>query len=294
MEKDLYEILEISDNASDSEIKEAYRKLAKKYHPDKNEGNAGAEEKFKEISGAYEILKDSQKRKKYNYMRSNPHAGFNGSSAGDPFGGDYSDINDILSEIFGQFGGRGASRSRGFRGFSNGMEFDFSQSRMKPTRKNIHQAIRLPLSALMQGTSVEINSPLGKRVKINIKAGTPDHHKIKLSNQAPQGDLILEIHATDDKVYFYDNNDLVKRENISFFDAVLGCQLQVNAPDNKKVKIKIPPRSSGGKRLKIRGLGFNKDGQKADLYIELNLVVPKDLTPEQRKLIKKAAEQSNT
>ena len=291
MQKDLYEILGLKSSATETEIKNAYRKLAKKYHPDKNAGNARAEERFKEISGAYEVLKDKKKRDKYDYMKNNPYANFSGGSSTDPFGGDFSDINEILSNLFGQFGGF-SQGGQEFHASGPNRKFNFAGRQNRQRKQNMIQVIQLPLSSALNGIAVQIVTPIGKKVNVNIQAGTPDGHKIKLPNQAPAGDLILEIKTTEDKEYFYEDNFLLKSENVSFFDALFGGQIQVTVPGEKKVNLKIPPNSNSGKRFKLPGLGYDKKGKKAPLFVQLNIVIPESLSKEQRELLKRASKLS--
>jgi DnaJ-class molecular chaperone len=292
-ERDLYKILGVDENADTKTIKDAYRKLAKKYHPDKTANDTAAAERFKEVSAAYEVLKDPEKRKKYDAMRKNPFGAYgngNGSFDFQSAFGDMGDLNDILASIFGggSFTGRRKTANNirfDFGGFDGGGAGGFHTHQVK---RDTHQILRLPLGMLIRGGAIEIRTPAGKKVKIDIPAGTPDGNKIRLRDQAVNGDLILEIVATPDKQFYFEGNNLIQREEINFFEALFGKKITIKAPSGKTVKLKIPAGSNSGKRFRLPGLGFNRKGTASDLYIEIAVTIPDNLTKEQMSLLKQA------
>jgi len=290
MDKELYKILGVTEKASAKEIKDSYRELAKKYHPDKNRDNPKAAERFKEVSAAYEVLKDPEKRKKYDHMRNNPFAGYQGNGGQYGFGEDFGDLNDVLSQIFG--GSRSKRKSSTFGGFNNynnsGSTPGFGGFNGRRQRSDTVQKLKLPLSTLIKGGKIEITTPLKNKIKIDIKPGIANGHKIKINDQAQRGDLILEIVALPDRKYYFEGNNLVQKEEITFFEALFGKKISISTPAGKRVKLSIPPMSDAGKRFKIPNLGFDSKGNPGSLYIELQLVLPGDLTKEQLTLLKNA------
>lgn len=296
MAKDFYDVLGVSRSASDSEIKSAYRKLAKQYHPDKNAGNEQAAEKFKEIGEAYATLGDPEKRKMYDQFGAAGAGGFGGSGFGgtgfDPsdfagfggagfggsgfggagFGG--GNFQDIFSQMFsggGAGGGFGGSPFGG-TGFGGGA----------PSAVNAE----LTISVLdgYNGVVKTINLE-GKRLDITIPAGTRDGGKLRLTGQGHGGaDVVLTIrHEAGD--YSSDGDDLTQKLNVPAPVAALGGEWGVTLPDGRKVKVNIPAGSSSGAKLRLRGQGWTKkSGGRGDLYVRLSLTVPKTLTPEQREL----------
>lgn len=298
MAKDFYDVLGISRSASDSEIKSAYRKLAKQYHPDKNADNDQAAEKFKEIGEAYATLSDPEKRKMYDQFGAAGAGGFGGAGAGfDPsdfagfggsgfggsgfggsgFGG--ADFQDIFSQVF-----RGAGGGFGGSGFG-GAGFGGSA----PSAVNAE--LTIPVLDGYNGAVKTINLE-GKRLDITIPAGTRDGGKLRLTGQGRGGaDVLLTIrHEAGD--YSSDGDDLTQKLNIPAPVAALGGEWDVTLPDGRKVKVNIPAGSSSGAKLRLRGQGWTKkSGGRGDLYVRLSLTVPKTLTPEQRELYERLREQ---
>jgi curved DNA-binding protein len=270
MEKDLYKILGVSPTASQAEIRDAYRQLAKQYHPDRNPEKG---EHFKKISSAYEVLKDEEKRKKYDYMRANPQVNFQGG--GSAFEGDFGDINDILSQIFGGFG------ASSFSGFANG--------RRQKQAQNDKQILRIPLRDALFGTSLNIKTPHGKTVKIQIKPGTANGKEIRLPNLGYQGDLYLKVETMPDRNFYFDSGNLVMRKSLSLREAINGSELTLATPAGKQVKVNVPPFSSSGKRLRLPGLGFDERGQVADFLVEVMIVFPAEMDSDLRKKLRQLA-----
>lgn len=280
MKKDFYEVLGISKNASKEEIKSAYRKMALKYHPDRNK-ESDAEEKFKEINEAYEVLSNDQKKSAYDQFG---HAAFDPSSGG--FGGHtYTQQNGPFNFTYTQ-GGNPFGADFDFSGFSNpfdifeqffGTSFGTSQRRGQRL-----QTYRVEISFLeaVHGVEKEVSID-GKRKKIKIPAGVDDGQRIRFS------DFILYIDVKPDPIFKREGNDVFVNINISFTQAALGTDLEVPTLDGK-LKVRVKPGTQPNTLIRLRGKGIrdiNGYGQ-GDLYIRLLVEVPSKLTSRQKQLLK--------
>lgn len=290
--RDYYKILGVSKTASQAEIKKAYRKLAVQYHPDKNQDNPAAEEKFKEISEAYEVLGDEDSRQKYDqlgsnwkqYQNMNPGGqggGFHGGFQ-DAFGGQFSDFfNQFFGGGFDGFGGRGNQRTQ--------------------QRPGADMTAELPITLLeaYEGTERTIKAGDDK-LRIKIKPGVSHNQKIRLKGKggfgmntsAPRGDLLITLKIADTGGFERKGNDLHKRQSIDLFTAVLGGKMRVTTFDGE-LSIPINPGLESGKKLRLKGKGmpeYGKSDVKGDLYIELMVSMPKNLTEEQTKLFEQLQE----
>jgi len=288
--RDYYEILGVSKDASDDEIKKAYRKLAVKYHPDKNPGNKEAEEKFKEISEAHEVLSDKQKRARYDQFG---HAGVGGNaSSGNPFsGGTYtfngqdfnfqgSGFEDILSSLFG-FGGGGFSGGNPFqRGPRRGADFQTS--------------ITIDFKESIFGTTKSITTQ-GKEIKIKIPAGIDDGSSIRLRGRggdAPEkggekGDLYIHVRVRPHKTLTREGTIILSEQHIDMVDAALGTELEVETIDGP-VTMKIPAGTQSGTPFKLSGHGvpFRADGDRGPHIVNIIVDTPTRLTKKQKELLK--------
>ena len=285
MNKNLYHVLGVSKDASEAEIKSAYRKLARKYHTDLNKDNKDAAEKFKEISCAYDILGDKEKRKKYdnNEIDSDGKptgfgAGFSGSGggygqySGNPFGGgnfnggdfDFSSIfgNDIFSQFT---GGRG-----GFSGFSG------TQTRRPRKGADINYTMRIDFLAAARGDEKTVNIN-GKNINVKIPAGTISGQTLRLKglgeaspNGGSAGDVFITINVDKHTYFSLEENNIIMELPISIKEAVLGAKITVPTISGK-VAVNIPPYASGGEKLRLKGKGI-KGG---DQIITLKILSPK-------------------
>ena len=300
--KDYYKILGIGENASQDEIKKAYRKLAKEYHPDKHAGDKNAEEKFKDISDAYSILGNSEKRKKYDMFRRNPWAGQGGHNFQDAGPGGFRfdasgsgfDISDIFGNLFGS-GGRRRS------GFSGGFEDLFGGNTQTRTFKGRDLEARLTIGFNLAATGGEtiINTANGRKVKIKIPAGIENEKKIKISGQgepAPQGgqpgDLYVQISIAPHPEFERKGNDIYRTVKINMAEALLGKEVTVTTINGKQVKLKIPGGTSTGKTFRLSGLGIQSKSGKGDFLVRVEVTVPSHLTQNQLKQFKEWAHKS--
>ncbi|RDU74184.1 DnaJ family protein [Helicobacter anseris] len=273
MKKSLYETLEVSENATPEEIKKAYRKLARKYHPDVNK-DKDAEEKFKEINAAYEILSDANKKAQYDQFGDNMFGGQNFSD----FARNQGNINldDILESIFGNSGGFGAgSRSFNFGGFNNFDGFNHFSPNL-----DIHSTINIPFKIAILGGKQHVNMQ-HDNFDIKIPAGIKEGDTIRAKGKGKaqgnmRGDLLLKIHVLSDEEYTRDEDDLIKQCDISLKTAMFGGTINVTTL-YKDVKLKIPANTKNNQKFRLKELGVKnrKNGQMGNLYLKINIIIPK-------------------
>lgn len=283
MSKSLYSTLEISENANADEIKKAYRKLARKYHPDINK-EAGAEEKFKEITAAYEILSDPQKKAQYDQFGDGMFGGQNFSDFARGAGGGMN-LDDILSQIFGNGGGfssRSTGGGFGFSGFSGGFGGGFGPN------LDLQDNITIPFLVAILGGKYHYDRNGGFDIK--IPAGIQDGETIRLrgkgqSQNGRSGDLLLKVRVAPSDEYIRDGSDLNKTLDIPLKLALFGGSVEVETP-HKNVTLKIPQGVKNGQKFRLKELGAinRKSGIKGDLYLKANVILPSpDLLSQQLK-----------
>ena len=292
---DYYKVLEIDKNATEAEVKKAYRKLARKYHPDLNPNDKESERKFKEINEANEVLSQPENRKKYDQhgedwkqsdeynqakqqqsRRGGQQGGFGGFSGG----GDYSDFFESM------FGGRsagGRSRNSPYKGEDYNAELNLDLKDVYTTHK--------------QGLTVK-----GKNIRLTIPAGVENGQKIKISglggegiNGGPKGDLYITFTIENRTKFKLDKHDLYTTENIDLYSAILGGEITVDTFDGK-VKLKVMPGTQNGTKVKLKGKGFpiyKKEGQSGDLYITYHINIPTNLSEKEKELFEELSKLRN-
>ncbi|MEA3330863.1 MAG: DnaJ C-terminal domain-containing protein [Campylobacterota bacterium] len=280
MSKSLYKTLEINEGASESEIKKAYRKLARQYHPDVNK-DPSAEDKFKEINSAYEILSDKEKKRQYDQMGDNMFGGQNFSDFSRSHGSQGSaDLDDILRQMFsggGGFGGfSGSSGGFGNSGFSGGFG---GQQRQQPNL-DIQTNVTIPFSVSILGgsRSVSVN---GERFDIKIPAGVKSGEKMRVKGKGHAqggvaGDLFLKIIVASNPEYVREEDDLVKSFSVPLFAALFGEKIAIETLE-KEIKLKVPQNTKNGQRFRVKEMGAmnRKTKVRGDLYLKANIVLPK-------------------
>jgi DnaJ-class molecular chaperone len=286
MAADYYDILGVKKDASEEEIKKAYRKLARQFHPDRNPGDKQAETKFKEVQNAYDILSDKTKRAQYDqFGAAGPDGGFPGFGGGagpgtfrwESSGGEINP-EDILSQIFGGGfgGGMGEGPTRRTRG---------TRTRRPPTPEPVETEISIPFekAALGGPLDLRINE---KELTVKIPPGIEEGKKLRLQGQAPGGgDLWVVIHIQPHPYFRREGNNLILEVPLSLSEAVLGTKVDVPTLDGTRLSVKVPPGTSSGARLRLRGKGIN-DG---DQFIEIKIVVPAATDERSRELIEEFA-----
>jgi curved DNA-binding protein len=299
--KDYYKILGVDKKASQDEIKKAYRKLAVKYHPDKNQGSKEAEERFKEIAEAYEVLGDIEKRNKYDslgvnwknfqsgksYSGGNPFENFNFGNAGTFVEMDMDDFmsgNNQFSDFFNAFFGSG--RRTKSSNFGGGSWRNFQQT------ADYETTLEITLEEAYHGTSRIIQLE-NEKIRIKIKPGITDGQTLRIKGKgqkAPNGlnigDLYVKIKVLNHPKFERKENDLHTSQKIDLFTAVLGGEIIVETMDGK-VKLPIPPGTQNGKifRLKNKGMPvYQSKNQSGDMYVKIDVQIPESLTDKQKKL----------
>ena len=297
--RDYYEVLGVSKNASDDEIKKAYSKLAIKYHPDKNPGNKEAEEKFKEISEAHEVLSDKQKRARYDQFG---HAGVGGASGnpfgagGNPFGGQNGTFNFNGQEFHFDFGGAGAGGLDDILGnlFGFGGGGNPFGGRRTMRGADYRTNVTVDFKEAIFGTTKSVNVE-GKSIKLKIPSGIDDGMSIRLRGRggpAPteggeKGDLYVVVHVKPDKNLTRDGIIILSEEKISMVDAALGTEIEVKTVDGP-ITMKVPAGTQSGTPFKLSGHGvpFRADGDRGPHIVTIIVETPKNLTRKQKEILK--------
>lgn len=293
---DYYKILGVDKSATTAEIKKAYRKLARKHHPDVNPNDKVAEQKFKEINEANEVLSDPEKRKKYDkYGKDWQHGeayeqaqrqqqsqrqyqqqdfdGFGGGGGGGNFSeGDFSDFFESM------FGGGGASQGRGRTAGFRGQDFN---AELQLDLRDVHQ------------TQKRVLTVNGKNIRLTIPAGVENGQVIKIKGKGapgvhggPHGDLLIQFNISNSTNFKRDGSNLYSTEKIDLYTAILGGDVTIDTFDGK-VKLKVKPETQNGTKVKLKGKGFpiyRKEGQFGDLYITYEVEMPTNLSAKEKEL----------
>ncbi|WP_339902478.1 J domain-containing protein [uncultured Cyclobacterium sp.] len=295
---DYYKLLGINKTATSDEIKKAYRKMARKYHPDLNPNDKEAEKKFQAINEANEVLSDPEKRKKYDRYGENwKHQETDQNAENGRRGGSQ---NQYSNADFEQ-----AFRDGGFSDFFDSMfgggGRSSSGSSIKFKGQDLHAALELQLRDVLEShkRTLEIN---GKKIRLTIKAGVEDGQTIKIKNHGgeginggPNGDLYITFKIHSDPEYKREGSDLHKEVKIDLYTAILGGEIIVSTLSGK-VKLKVPEGTESGTKVKLKGKGFpvyNKEGVFGDLYLQYTVDIPKNLTAEEKKLFEQLAKLRN-
>lgn len=293
---DYYKILGIDKKSSADQIKKAYRKLARKYHPDVNPGDKQAEKKFKEINEANEVLSHPQNREKYDKYGENwkhgeeyekaqqqqrQYQSQQGGSYSDFGGADFgegADFSDFFQSMFGGGGGFGQSSRGSASGKFKGQDVS--------AELNLH----LRDAAKTHQQTFDIN---GKKVRITIPAGVADGQKIKLKghgnpgvNGGPNGDLFITLNIKDDAHFKRSGDDLTSDVEIDFYTAILGGEVPIKTLDGS-VNLKVKPETANGTKVRLKGKGFpiyKKEGEFGDLFVTYKIKIPTNLTAKEKEL----------
>jgi molecular chaperone DnaJ len=328
LEKDFYRTLGVPKDASADAVKKAYRKLARKWHPDQNPGDTKAEEKFKEIGEAYAVLSDPEQRKQYDAIRAMAGGGarfsagpggaggaggfedvfsamFGGgapgstrvrySTGGAGTGAGGADFEDLLSNLFGGAGGAGA-RANPFGAATGrtGARTGFGGSTARPGT-DLRASTSLSFRQALEGATVRM-SVEGTSMTVRIPEGVRDGQRIRLRGKgrpgtggAPAGDLVVTIRVEPHPVYSRDGDDLRMHLPVSYPEAALGAKVGVPLPDGTTVSLKVPAGTASGSVLRVRRRGVRHGRTAGDLLVEIEVTGPKPMSRDQRKAVEQLA-----
>ena len=298
-DKDFYAILGVSKDASDADIKKAYRKLARKYHPDTNQGDAAAEQKFKDITEAHSVLSDAEERQQYDAIRA-MGSGARFSAGGQGGAGGF---DDVFSNLFG--GGRQRAGSRGGGGFGGGQvppEFadlfggggfggggGFQQAPRKGADRTASTSISFAGS--INGTTVGLREPNGEVIEARIPAGIKDGQSVRVRGKgqpgtAGNGDLIVKVSVKPHPFFVREDNNIRIHVPVTFAEAALGGQIEVPTLTGETVKVKVPAGTSSGRTLRLKERGVHTAKGTGDLLVTIDVVVPQNLNAKAEQAIK--------
>jgi DnaJ-class molecular chaperone len=307
--RDYYEVLGVKRDASEKDIRQAFRKLARKNHPDLNPNDSAAEARFKEISEAYEVLSDSENRPKYDRYgpdwalaeqaeAARAKAGFRPGGFSAWTEGDASGFADL-------FGNRGAGQGSVFedllRGAGRGGRAQFRVESMPG--QDIDQPITVSLEEAFAGTTrlltTEAKSGPPRRIEVKIPAGVRDGSRVRVASEGapgpfggPKGDLYLVVSVAPHRLFERDGDDLTVKVPLPLHIAILGGEVDVPTPKGNKLALRIAPETQNGRRIRLRGQGMPRLGgmEHGDLYAEVSVVLPTHLSEEERSLFQRLAE----
>jgi len=321
--KDLYDVLGVDDDASQEEIKKKYRTLARKHHPDRNPDDPNAEEKFKEIQKAYSILSDEEKRQQYDAQRrfGGGGAGFGGGGGGDrgAWGqagggpevrfeqGNFDDVfggrggggglGDIFENFFG--GATGGSQTRGRDPFGQQRQQRQQQRGRQGGGQDIETTLKLSFREALEGGRKQVELPSGESIRLKIPKGVRDGFKIRLKGRGQagpmgqRGDLYVTFDVGDHPRFDRKGDDIHLTESIDMFDAVFGTEVRVPTPYGRHLKLTVPAGTQPGKKMRLKGQGVKTEDGQGDLYVEIDVDIPENLSREQRKILRNAAEEAD-
>ena len=317
-EKDFYAILGVPKDADAAAVKKAYRKLARTHHPDKNPGDAAAEQKFKDIGEAHAVLSDPKQREEYDAVRQMAHGGarftaggaggnggfedifsaFGGGGGGSrvrfdtggrqSYGGGYpgggDDINDLLSQMFGGAAGGGGRPQPGYAGYG--------APRGPRKGADVQASTTLPFRDAVEGSTVTLRTAEGRTITARIPAGVKDGQKIRLRGKgqpgepgAGAGDLILSVAVERHPVFGREGDNLTIDLPVTFAEAALGATVAVPTLDGSSVKVRIAPGTPSGRVLRVKGRGVAGKSSTGDLLAKVQVIVPGELSDKAREAV---------
>jgi molecular chaperone DnaJ len=305
-DKDFYKVLGVDKDVTPAELKKVYRKLARKYHPDSNPGDAAAEAKFKEISEAHSVLGDPEQRKEYDAVRAmGGGARFTAPGGGGGQGGGFEDVfggmfgggrqqsytfqqggfDDILGGMFGGQGGGFGSPSGGFRGYGG------------PTRgRDVVASATIDFITATQGDTITLQTQDGRPIKVKIPAGVANGQKIKLRGKGQPspdggepGDIVLTVTVRKHPVFERDGLNLRVQVPVTFVEATLGATIEVPTLGGDPVKLRVAPGTPGGRVLRVKGRGVVTPKGTGDLLAEVQVAVPSHLAKDAEEKLKEFA-----
>ncbi|GLK16272.1 DnaJ C-terminal domain-containing protein [Herbiconiux flava] len=300
-DKDFYKTLGVSKDISDAELKKAYRKLARQYHPDSNQGDAAAESRFKEISEAYSVLSDAEQRKEYDQIRA-MGSGARFTAGG---GGQAGGFEDVFGGMFGQGGGGARGQSYSYQqapgGFDDILGGMFGRGGGRagfggaygPTRgRDVTARTTIDFVTAVKGDTIKLQTADGKPITVKIPAGVSDQQKIKLRGKGEPspdggepGDIVLTVSVRKHPVFERDGLNLRVNVPVTFVEATLGATIEVPTLGGAPVKLKVAAGTPSGRVLRVKGRGVSTSKGTGDLLAVVQVAVPSHLSPAQREAL---------
>ncbi|MGO2541124.1 MAG: DnaJ C-terminal domain-containing protein [Specibacter sp.] len=303
VEKDFYKILGVSKDASDADIKKAYRKLARKYHPDTNSGDPKAEKTFKDVSEAYSVLSSKEDREQYDAIRAmGGGARFSAGGSGHNGGGG-GGFEDVFGDLFGG-GGRGAPRGNpGFGGSGLPPEFadlfgggggggGFGGFQPTPTKGADRTAsTSISFAGSINGTKIGLREPNGEVIDVRIPAGIKDGQKVRVkgrgqSGAAGPGDLMVTVKVKPHDFFVRDGNNIRVHVPVAFHEAALGADISVPTLTGETVRVRVPAGTPSGRTLRVKGAGVKSKKGDGDLLVTIDVAVPQKLNKEAEEAVR--------
>ncbi|MDJ0311892.1 DnaJ C-terminal domain-containing protein [Arthrobacter sp. H35-D1] len=305
VDKDFYKILGVAKDASDADIKKAYRKLARKYHPDTNSGDPKAEKTFKNVSEAYSVLSSKEDREQYDAIRAmGGGARFSAGGSGGHNGG--GGFEDVFGDIFG--GGRSAPRSNpgyggsglppefadlfGGGGFGGGGGGGFG-GYQPPATKGADRTASTTISfaGSINGTKIALREPNGEVIDVRIPAGIKDGQKVRVkgkgqSGAAGAGDLMVSVHVKPHDFFVRDGNNIRIHVPVTFAEAALGADISVPTLTGDMVRVRVPAGTPSGRTLRVKGAGVKTSKSEGDLLVTIDVTVPQKLSKEAEEAVR--------
>jgi molecular chaperone DnaJ len=305
VDKDFYKILGVAKDASDAEIKKAYRKLARQYHPDTNSGDTAAEKKFKDISEAYSVLSDPDERQQYDAIRAMgggarfaPHGAGSTANGGfeDLFGGLFTGGGGRHSGGFSTAGGVPPEFADLFGGGFGGGPAGYQRAPQKGADRTASTSISFAGS--IRGTTIGLREPDGEVIDVRVPAGIKDGQKVRVRGKgqygpAGNGDLLVTVNVKPHDFYTRDGDNLRIHVPVSFPEAALGADIEVPTIDGEHVRMRVPAGTPSGRTLRVKGRGVKTSKATGDLLVTIDVAVPQNLSKEAEEAVKAFAAATN-
>lgn len=302
IDKDFYKVLGVSKDAGQAEIKKAYRKLARKHHPDQNPGDVAAENRFKDISEANSVLSDAEQREQYDAIHAmGSGARFSAGGAGGPTGG--AGFDDVFGGLFNQGGARRSRPRYSPGGFdSSGLPPEFADLfggggfQSAPTKgADVTASTSISFAGSIKGTTIGLRNSRGEVTQVRIPAGVKDGQKIRVRGKgqpgpAGAGDLVVNVKVKPHDFFTRDGDNIRVRVPVSFPEAALGAQIDVPIMTGDTVKVKVPAGTPSGRTLRVKGKGVTTSKATGDLLVTIDVAVPQRLSKEAEEAVQAFAE----
>lgn len=300
VDKDFYKILGIAKDASDADIKKAYRKLARQYHPDTNSGDAASEKKFKDISEAYSVLSDPEERQQYDAIRAMgggarfaPHGAGSTANGGfeDLFGGLFTGGGGRHSGGFSTAGGIPPEFADLFGGGFGGAGGPAGYQRAPQKGADRTATTSISFAGSIRGTTIGLREPDGEVIDVRVPAGIKDGQKVRVRGKgqygpAGNGDLMVTVNVKPHDFYTRDGDNLRIHVPVSFPEAALGADIEVPTIDGEHVRVRVPAGTPSGRTLRVKGRGVKTSKGAGDLLVTIDVAVPKNLSKEAEEAVK--------